>query len=128
LTQAHTLSSLSEIITTLQSWAHSVIPAGTAAFEGVAVFSLAGYLLFAVTAMNYALESWAGKAMAIGICAATAATLLLKLSLLHSPAYVGEGALWKFVSLSQYLPGAVIGLGCAYLLYRIGSALRKSRS
>ena len=78
--------------------------------------------------MNYALESWAGKAMAVGICGATAATLVLKLSLLHSPAYVGEGALWKFVALSQYLPGAVIGLGGMYLLYRICAALLKGRS
>ena len=127
MTQAHIVFSFSEIITILKSWAHSVTPVGSDAFNGVALFSLACYLFFAVIALYYALKTWAEKVMLICISGATAASLLLHLSILHSPSYVGEGSLWKFVSLSQYLPWAVIGLSCVYLIYRIFSALIKSR-
>lgn len=118
------VSSFSEMLATLAFWAHTVTPAGSERFDGVAIFSLACYLFFAVIAMNYALKPWAEKALFTSIAGAAAASLLLHLSLLHSPAYVGEGALWKFVSLSRYLSLAVIGLGCGYLLYRMGTRRR----
>jgi len=111
--------SFSEMIMALKSWAHSVTPVGSERFDGVALFSLACYLAFAVIALHYALKPWAEKVMFTSIAGAAAASLLLHLSILHSPAYVGEGALWRFVSLSQYLPWAVIGLSGGYLLYRI---------
>ena len=128
MTQVHTASGLSEMAATVQSWAHSVIPVGSSSFDVVAWLSLAGYALFAVIALNYALKPWAEKIMLASIFGATAASLCLHLSMLHSPNYTGNGALWKFVSLSQYLPWAVISLGCVYLLYRIFSALRQGRS
>ncbi len=65
--------------------------------------------------------------MLAAIGGGTAASLLLHLSLRSSPAYVGEGALWKFVSVSQYLPWVVVSVGgCVLLLYRIGLQLRKN--
>ncbi|MNR48661.1 hypothetical protein D3C85_1679230 [compost metagenome] len=85
---------------------------------------MACYLVFAVIALQYALKPWAEKAMFTSIAGAAAASLLLHFSILHSPSYVGEGALWRFVSLSQYLPWAVISLSCMYLLYRIFSRRR----
>ena len=124
MTQKPMVSSFSEIITALKSWAHSVIPVGSEPFDGVALFSLACYLVFAVIALHYALKTWAEKAMFASISCATAASLLLHLSILHSPSYVGEGELWKFVSLSQYLPWGVVTLSCVYLLYRIFSRRR----
>ena len=116
--------SFSEMITALKSWAHSVTPVGSAQFDGVALFSLACYFVFAVVALHYALKPWAEKVMFTSIAAAAAASLVLHFSILHSPSYVGDGALWRFVSLSQYLPWAVISLSCGYLLYRIGARRR----
>lgn len=118
------LFSFSEMITALKFWAHSVTPVGSAQFDGVAWFSLACYLAFAVIALHYALKPWAEKVMFTCIAGGAAASLLLHLSILHSPAYVGEGPLWKFVSLSQYLPWAVISLSGVYLLYRVCSRRR----
>ncbi len=112
-------SSFSEIMAALQYAAHALTPAGSAPFDAVAWFSLACYLAFAVIALHYALKPWAEKALFASLAAATAASLWLHLCLLHSPAHVGEGALWRFVSLSRYLPWAVIGLGGVYWLYRI---------
>jgi len=118
------VSSFSEMITALKSLAHALTPAGSAPFDAVAWFSLACYLAFAVIALHYALKPWAEKALFASLAAATAASLWLHLSLLHSPAYVGEGALWRFVSLSRYLPWAVIGLASVYWLYRVGTRRR----
>lgn len=128
MTQAHTVSSLSEIMTALKSWAHSVTPVGSESFDMVALFSLVCYLFFAVIALHYALKTWAEKVMFVCISGGTVASLLLHLSILHYPSYVGEGALWKFVSLSQYLPWGVASLSCVYLLYRICSPRRQSRN
>jgi len=119
MTQEHIVSRFSEMLTALQSWAHFVAPVGSDAFTMVAFFSLACYLLFAVIALHYALKTWAEKVMVASISSATVASLVLHLSMLHSPWYVGEGALWRFVSLSQYLPWGVVSLSCLYLLYRI---------
>ena len=109
------------VLAPFQSFAHAVAPVDSAAFEVVAWVSLGCYLLFAVVALHYAFKPWAEKAMLAAMGGATMASLLLHLSLRSSPAYVGEGSLWKFVVLSQYLPWAVIGLGVVYLLYRVGS-------
>lgn len=122
--QSPMVFSFSAMITALKSWAHAVTPVGSERFDGVALFSLACYLAFAVIALHYALKPWAEKVMFTCIGIATAASLLLHLSLLHSPGYVGDGALWRFVSLSQYLPWAVIGFSGMYLLYRIGARRR----
>ena len=113
------------ISTSLKSSAHAIVPVGSAGFDVLAWVSLACYLLFAVVAMSYALKPWAEKVMLACIAGGTAASLTLHLSILSSPSYVGEGPLWKFVSLSQYLPWAVFSLSCLYLLYRIGVLLRK---
>lgn len=111
----------------LQSWAHAMVPVNSAAFEALAWLSLGCYLLFAVVALHYALKPWAEKALLGTIGAGTVASLVLHLSIQSTPSYVGEGALWKFVSLSQYLPWMVISLGALYLLYRLGVRLRKGR-
>ncbi|WP_286999472.1 MULTISPECIES: hypothetical protein [Comamonas] len=95
----------------------------SAAFEVLAWVSLCFYLLFAVVALHYALKPWAEKMMLAAIGGATVASLLLHLSIRHSPGYVGEGALWKFVALSQYLPWVVISVGAVYWLYRVGTSL-----
>jgi hypothetical protein len=63
--------------------------------------------------------------MLAAIGGGTAASLVLHLSLRSSPDYVGEGPLWKFVSVSQYLPWVVVSVGGLYVLYRIGLQLRK---
>ena len=76
--------------------------------------------------MSYALKLWAEKVMLACIAGGTAASLTLHLSILSSPSYAGEGPLWKFVSLSQYLPWAVFSLSCLYLLYRIVLRFRKA--
>lgn len=125
--QEHSASGFSAIFTTLQSWAHAAAPAGSESFEMVALFSLACHIVFAIVALHYALKTWAEKVMFTCIAGGTGASLLLHLSLLHSPSYIGEGALWKFVSLSQYLPWAVISLGGLYVLYRIWSRRIKRR-
>lgn len=116
---------MDSVLAPLQSLAHAVAPAGSAAFEGVAWLSLGLYLVFAVVALHYALKPWAEKAMMVAMGAATVASLVLHLSLRSSPDYVGKGALWKFVALSQYLPWAVIGVGVLYVLYRLGVRWRK---
>ena len=69
------------------------------------------------------LQSWAQAV----IVAATAATLVLRFSLSGSPSYVGEGPLWRFVVLSQYLPWAVLSVGGIYVVYRAAGTLRKKR-
>ncbi|QXZ11007.1 hypothetical protein KUF54_07405 [Comamonas sp. Y33R10-2] len=116
------------IATSLKSSAHAIAPVSSVGFDVIAWMSLACYLLFAVVAINYALKPWAEKLMLACIVGGTAASLTLHLSMLSTPSYVGEGPLWKFVSLSQYLPWAVFSLSCLYLLYRIGARLLKSRS
>ncbi len=121
---APTTQIFSNTATQLSAWAHAIAPAGSAAFDALAWVSLAFYLLFAVVALNYALKAWAEKAMLVGIAGGTAASLVLYLSLRHTPDYTGEGALWKFVALSQYLPLPVISLGLAYALYRCVKSLR----
>lgn len=120
-------SAFSHVMHALQTGAHALAPAGTDRFEWVAMVSLLGYLLFAVVALHYALKPWAEKAMCASLLGATAASLLLRLSLRQSPSYAGEGPLWKFVSMSQYLPWAVISVGCLYGLYRLGSRCRAKR-
>lgn len=125
MTQTRIASSFNDAMTALKSWAHSVAPVGTESFETVALFSLACYLVFAVVALQYALKTWAEKVMFTSIAGGSLASLLLHLSMLHSPAHVGEGALWKFVSLSRYLPSTVFIFGCLYLAYRMGSSLRR---
>lgn len=127
MTQVHSTSGFSDMLTAVQSWANAVAAGGTENFDRVALFSLACYLVFAVTALQYALKPWAEKVMLASMVAGAAASLLLHLSLRHTPSYVGEGPLWKFVALSQYLPLAVVSLGGMYLLYRMGSALLKKR-
>lgn len=107
------------------AWAHAIAPVDSAAFEVLAWVSLGFYLLFAVVALNYALKPWAEKMMLAALGGATVASLLLHLSMRNSPAYVGKGALWKFVAVSQYLPWVVISLGTAYLLYRVGASVRQ---
>lgn len=128
MTPTHTASRFSEIMTSLESWAHTLTPVGTEAFDRVALFSLACYLVFAVIALHYALKTWAEKVMWICIAGGTVASLWLHLSIRHTPAYVGEGPLWKFASLSQYLPWAVISVGCVYLLYRLCARMLPRRS
>lgn len=113
------------MLTSFQAWAHALAPVHSVAFDALAWLSLACYLLFAVVALHYALRPWAEKAMLAAICGGTAASLVLHLSLRSSPDYVGEGLLWKFVSVSQFLPWVVISLGVLYVLYRIGRPLRK---
>ncbi len=76
-------------------------PVGSVAFDMLSWVSLAFYLLFAVVAINYALKIWAEKVMLVCIVCGALASLVLHLSILSSPSYAGEGALWKFVSLSQ---------------------------
>lgn len=115
------------MLTSFQAWAHALAPVNSVAFEALAWLSLGLYLLFAVVALHYALRPWAEKVMLAAICSATAASLVLHLSLRSSPAYVGEGPLWKFVSVSQYLPWAVISLGGLYLLDRMGRQLLQTR-
>lgn len=117
------LASLDFLLTPLKAWAHAIAPVSSAAFDALAWVSLGGYLLFAVVALHYALKPWAEKMMLAAMGVAAVASLLLHLSIQSSPAYVGEGALWKFVALSQYVPWAVICLGCLYALYRVGSLL-----
>lgn len=112
-------------MTALKSWAHSLVPVGAESFEIVASFSLACYLVFAVVALQYALKPWAEKVMFTSIAVGSLASLLLHLSMLHSPKYIGEGALWKFVALSRYVPWVVLSLGCVYVVYRLGSARRQ---
>lgn len=107
------------------AWVHAIAPVDSVAFEALAWVSLGFYLLFAVVALHYALKPWAEKMMLTAIGGATAASLILHLSIRNSPAYVGEGALWKFVAVSQYLPWVAISLGAVYLLYRVGTSLRK---
>lgn len=128
MTQVHMEPSAHPMMTALQSWAHAVAPAGSQRFEALAWLSLACYLLFAVVALHYALKTWAEKVMFASIAGGTMASLLLHFSLRHSPAYAGEGALWKFVALSQYLPWAVISVGCVYVMYRVGSQWLQGRS
>ncbi|WP_260674897.1 hypothetical protein [Comamonas aquatica] len=113
------------MLTSFQAWAHALAPVYSVAFEALAWLSLACYLLFAVVALHYALRPWAEKAMLAAIGGGTAASLVLHLSLRSSPDYVGEGPLWKFVSVSQYLPWVVVSVGGLYVLYRIGLQLRK---
>lgn len=115
------------VLTPLKAWAHAIAPVNSAAFEALAWLSLGFYLLFAVVALHYALRPWAEKTMLAAIVGATAASLVLHLSLQSSPAYVGEGALWKFVAVSQYLPWAVLSVGGLYVLYRLGARWRKGR-
>lgn len=119
---------MDSVLAPLQSLAHAVAPAGSAAFEGVAWLSLGLYLVFAVVALHYALRPWAERTMVAAMGAATVASLVLHLSLRSSPDYVGDGALWKFVALSQYLPWAVMGLGLLYVFYRLGTRWGKGRS
>lgn len=104
-----------------------MVPVNSAAFDALAWLSLGCYLLFAVVALHYALKPWAEKALLGTIGAGTVASLVLHLSIQSTPSYVGEGALWKFVSLSQYLPWMVISVGALYLLYRLAARLRKGR-
>lgn len=113
------------MLTSFQAWAHALAPVHSAAFDALAWLSLGCYLLFAVVALHYALRPWAEKAMLTAIGGGTAASLVLHLSLRSSPDYVGEGPLWKFVSVSQYLPWVVVSVGGLYVLYRIGLQLRK---
>lgn len=122
------LAQLDSLLAPFKAWAHAIAPVNSAAFEALAWLSLGCYLLFAVVALHYAFKPWAEKAMLAAIVGATLASLLLRLSVLSSPAYVGEGALWKFVALSQYLPWVVISLGTLYVLYRLGARWRKARS
>ena len=121
------LVSADSILAPLQSWAHAMVPVNSAAFDALAWLSLGCYLLFAVVALHYALKPWAEKALLGTIGAGTVASLVLHLSIQSTPSYVGEGALWKFVSLSQYLPWMVISVGALYLLYRLAARLRKGR-
>lgn len=114
-------------LATLKSWAHTVAPVHSAAFEAVAWVSLGFYLVFAVVALHYTLKPWAEKAMLASMGGGAVASLVLHLSLLHSPSYVGEGALWKLVVLSQYLPWVVLSAGGLYVLYRALGRLRKER-
>ena len=113
------------MLTSFQAWAHALAPVHSVAFDALAWLSLGCYLLFAVVALHYALRPWAEKAMLAAIGGGTAASLVLHLSLRSSSDYVGEGPLWKFVSLSQYLPWVVVSVGGLYVLYRIGRPLRK---
>ena len=122
------LVQLDSLLVPFKAWAHAIAPVNSAAFEALAWLSLGCYLLFAVVALHYAFKPWAEKAMLAAIAGATLASLLLRLSVLSSPAYVGEGALWKFVALSQYLPWVVVILGALYVLYRLGARWRKTRS
>lgn len=115
------------ILEPFKAWAHAVAPVDSVAFHALAWLSLGWYLLFAVVALHYALKPWAEKVLLACMGSATIASLVLHLSMLSSPAYVGEGALWKFVTLSQYLPWAVISLGVLYLLYRLAGQLFKVR-
>ena len=128
MTPAHTASSLNDWTAAFTLWAHTMVPAGSDSFDGVAIFSLVCYLIFAVVALQYALRTWAEKVMLATLVSGAAASFLLHLSLLHSPTYQGEGPLWKFVSLSQYLPWAVLMLAAVYLLYRTFTALKKRGS
>lgn len=118
----------SSLSTALQSSAHAVVPAGSVAFEVLAWLSLVCYVLFAWVAMHYALKPWAEKVMLASLGSGMAASFLLHLSILSTPSHAGEGPLWKFVSLSRYLPWAALGLGCVYVLYRVGAGLLKRRS
>lgn len=113
------------MLTSFQAWAHALAPVHSVAFDALAWLSLACYLLFAVVALHYALRPWAEKAMLAAIGGGTAASLVLHLSLRNSPAYVGEGPLWKFVSVSQYLPWVVVSAAGLYALYRMVRPLRK---
>lgn len=121
------LAQLDSLLAPFKAWAHAIAPVNSAAFEALAWLSLGFYLLFAVVALHYAFKPWAEKAMLAAIAGATLASLLLRFSVLSSPAYVGEGALWKFVALSQYLPWVMISLGTLYVLYRLGARWRKTR-
>ena len=121
-------SIFSNIASSLKARAHAMAPVGSVAFDMLSWVSLAFYLLFAAVAINYALKIWAEKVMLVCIVCGALASLVLHLSILSSPSYAGEGALWKFVSLSQYFPWAVISLGSLYLLYRIGTQRFKARS
>lgn len=121
------LAHVDSLFAAFKAGAHAVAPVNSAAFEVLAWVSLGFYLLFAVVALHYALRPWAEKTMFAAIAGATAASLVLHLSLLSSPAYVGDGALWKFVAVSQYLPWAVLSVGGLYVLYRLGARWRKGR-
>jgi hypothetical protein len=114
------------ILAPLQSWAHAIVPVQSAAFDALAWVSLACYLLFAMVSLHDALKPWADKVLLGAMGAATAASLVLHLSIRSTPSDVGEGALWKFVSVSQYLPWVVISLGLIYVVYRLGAQLLKS--
>ena len=121
------LAHVDSLFAAFKAGADAVAPVNSAAFEVLVWLSLGLYLLFAVVALHYALKPWAEKTLLAAIAGATCASLVFHLSLLSSPAYVGEGALWKFVVLSQYLPWAVISLGGLYVLYRVGARWRKGR-
>lgn len=104
-----------------------MVPVNSVAFDALAWVSLGLYLLFAVVALHCAFKPWAEKVLLGALGGATAASLMLHLSILSTPSFVGEGALWKFVSVSQYLPWAVISAGAIYVLYRLGAQWRKGR-
>ena len=119
------LAHVDSLFAAFKAGAHAIAPVNSAAFEALAWLSLGFYLLFAVVALHYALKPWAEKTMLAAIAGGTVASLVLHVLLLSSPGYVGEGALWKFVAVSQYLPWAVISLGGLYVLYRLVSRWRK---
>lgn len=121
------LTRVDSILAPFQSLAHALVPVNSVAFDALAWVSLGLYLLFAVVALHYAFKPWADKVLLASAGGATVASLVLHLSIQSSPSYVGEGALWKFVSLSQYLPWAVISLGAVYLLGRLAAQLLKGR-
>lgn len=127
MTVTNTALSLSSLWMQLAAWAHAVVPAGSARFDGVAIVSLLGYTVFAVVALHYAFKSWAERVLYASLAVATAASLLLHLSLRETPRYVGEGSLWKFVALSQYLPWAVLSAAGVYGAYRAYGRLRQRR-
>jgi hypothetical protein len=114
------------ILSPFKAWAHDIAPVGSVTFNVLAWMSLGLYLLFAVVALHYALKPWAEKALLGSIGCATAASMVLYLSIQSAPAYAGEGTLWKFVTLSQYLPWAVISLGVLYVVYRLAGRLFKT--
>lgn len=121
------LARADSILAQFQSLAHAIVPVNSAAFDALAWVSLGLYLLFAVVALYYAFKPWSEKVLLGSLGGATVASLVLHLSIQSTPSSVGEGALWKFVSVSQYLPWAVISAGAIYVLYRLGAQRRKAR-
>lgn len=110
----------SSILGALQSAASSVAPTGSVAFDAVVLLALAFQLAFAVVAMHYALKPWADKALLMSITGGALASLVLHLSMLHTPDFVGEGVLWKFASVSRYLPWAVLAFAVGSLILAAG--------